>query len=138
MFGAVIGDIVGLVYEWHNINTKDFPLFRDNCLFTANTVMAMAVADAIMNGGKPDDFIDSMKKFGRLYFDSGYGGRYGNWLFSNDREPYNSWGNGSAMKIGSCAEFAFRNFYPGDSLRASIDHARELAKISASITHNHV
>jgi ADP-ribosylglycohydrolase len=137
MLGAIIGDIIGSVYEWHNIKTKDFPLFGERNFFTDDTVMTIAVADAIMNGGKPDDFIDSMKKFGRLYPNSGYGGRFGSWVLGDDREPYNSWGNGSAMRVSPCAEFAFRNFYPGDSPRASIDHARELAKASANVTHNH-
>jgi ADP-ribosylglycohydrolase len=71
MLGAIIGDIVGSVYEWHNIKTKNFPLFGERNFFTDDTVMTVAVADAIMNGGKPDDFIHSMKKFGRLYPYSG-------------------------------------------------------------------
>jgi len=57
MLGAIIGDIVGSVYEWHNIKTKDFPLFRDDCFFTDDTVMTIATADAIMNGGEVDNFI---------------------------------------------------------------------------------
>lgn len=61
---VIIGDIVGSVYEWHNIKTKDFPLFRDNCFFTDDTVMTIATADALMNGGKTDDFIDAYKKWG--------------------------------------------------------------------------
>lgn len=66
MLGAIIGDIVGSVYEWHNINTKDFPLFRDDCFFTDDTVMTVATADALMNGGEKNDFIDAYKKWGRL------------------------------------------------------------------------
>ncbi len=62
MLGAIIGDIVGSVYEWNNIKTKDFPLFRKDCFFTDDTVMTCAVAEAIMNGGQKDDFIDAMKK----------------------------------------------------------------------------
>ena len=61
MLGAIVGDIVGSVYEWDNIKTKDFPLFRDDCFFTDDTVMTCAVAEAIMNGGQKDDFIDAMK-----------------------------------------------------------------------------
>jgi ADP-ribosylglycohydrolase len=137
MLGAIVGDIVGSVYEWHNIKTKDFPLFRDDCFFTDDTLMTIATADAIMNGGMVDDFIDAYKKWGRLYPNSGYGGRFGGWIHSDDREPYNSWGNGSAMRVSPCAELAFRSFYPGDSPRASIDRALELAKASASVTHNH-
>ena len=62
MMGAIVGDIVGSVYEWHNTKTKDFPLFRDDCFFTDDTVMTCAVAEAVMNGGERDDFIDAMKK----------------------------------------------------------------------------
>ena len=102
MMGAIIGDIVGSVYEWHNIKTKDFPLFRDDCFFTDDTVMTIAVAEAVMNGGQRDDFIDAMKKYGRMYQNAGYGGRFGAWLFSDSREPYNSFGNGSAMRVSPC------------------------------------
>lgn len=73
MLGAIVGDIVGSVYEWDNIKTKDFPLFREDCFFTDDTVMTCAVAEAIMNGGQKDDFIDAMKKYGRMYPDAGYG-----------------------------------------------------------------
>lgn len=81
MMGAIVGDIVGSVYEWHNTKTKDFPLFRDDCFFTDDTVMTCAVAEAVMNGGERDDFIDAMKKYGRMYPDAGYGGRFGSWIF---------------------------------------------------------
>ena len=77
MLGAIIGDIVGSVYEWHNIKKKDFPLFRDDCFFTDDTVMTVATADALMNGGEKNDFIDASKKWGRLYPSAGYGGRFG-------------------------------------------------------------
>ena len=68
MLGAIIGDIIGSIYERNNIKTKDFPLFSERCSFTDDTVMTIAVADAIMNGAKLDDFIDSMKKYGRKSF----------------------------------------------------------------------
>jgi ADP-ribosylglycohydrolase len=137
MLGAIIGDIVGSVYEWHNIKTKDFLLFRDDCFFTDDTVMTIATADALMNGCKSDDFIDAYKKWGRLYPNAGYGGRFGAWLNSDDREPYNSWGNGSAMRVSPCAEYAFGNIEPDDCPEASISYARELARRSAEVTHNH-
>lgn len=137
MLGAIIGDIVGSVYEWHNIKTKDFPLFRDDCFFTDDTVMTIATADAIMNGGEVDNFIDAYKKWGRLYPDAGYGGRFGSWIHSDDCKPYSSWGNGSAMRVSPCAEYAFKSLYPGDRPENSIVHARQLANISAGVTHNH-
>ena len=74
MIGAIVGDIVGSVYEWNNIKMKDFPLFREDCFFTDDTVMTCAVAEAIMEGGTRDAFIDAMKKYGRMYPDAGYGG----------------------------------------------------------------
>ncbi|MDR1541773.1 MAG: ADP-ribosylglycohydrolase family protein [Clostridiales bacterium] len=137
MLGAIVGDIVGSVYEWNNIKTKDFQLFSEYCFFTDDTVMTIAVAEAIMDGGKADNFIDSMIKWGRLYPYSGYGGKFGNWIHSDDHMPYNSWGNGSAMRVSPCAEFAARAFYPGDRPESIIDNALRLAEISASVTHNH-
>jgi len=135
MLGAIIGDIVGSVYEWDNIKTKDFPLFTEKCFFTDDTVMTIAVAEAVMNGGKEDDFIDSMKKWGRLYPDAGYGGRFQSWIFSNSREPYNSWGNGSAMRVSPCAWIMNCGFYGRTGCWPSNDW--ELVRTSAAVTHNH-
>jgi ADP-ribosylglycohydrolase len=126
MLGAIIGDIVGSIYEWDNIKTKDFPLFGERCYFTDDSVMTIAVADALLRGGTSDDFIDSMKKIGRLYPDAGYGGMFVRWLFSDDREPYNSWGNGSAMRVSPCGWFA-----------ESLEEAETLAERSAAVTHDH-
>ena len=135
MFGAIVGDIIGSVYEWNNIKTKDFPLFRDDCFFTDDTVMTCAVAEAIMNGGENDDFINAMKKYGRMYPDAGYGGRFGKWLKSEDREPYNSFGNGSAMRVSPCAWMMNCGFTERTGLWPS--NGREGAKRSAAVTHNH-
>ena len=87
MIGAIIGDIVGSVYEWNNIKTKEFPLFREDCFFTDDTVMTIAIAEGLMNGGKQGDFIDAMQKYGKIYPDAGYGGRFSAWLLSDSREP---------------------------------------------------
>ena len=149
MLGAIIGDIVGSVYEWHNIKTKDFPLFTDRCFFTDDSVMTVAVADAIMQAGKievseytdfadsdsasPDLLIDCMKKWGRLYPDAGYGARFGAWLHSDDREPYNSWGNGSAMRVSPVARAV-----PGQQfIRHGFDALLKLSERTAAVTHNH-
>lgn len=126
MIGAIIGDIVGSVYEWNNIKTKDFPLFSQGCLFTDDTVMTLAIAEGLMNGGSAEDFIAAMKKYGRLYPDSGYGGRFGCWLFSDEINPYNSWGNGSAMRVSPVA-WAFD----------ILSEVEKSAEISAAVTHNH-
>ena len=135
MLGAIIGDIVGSVYEWHNIKTKDFPLFRDECFFTDDTVMTIATADAIMNGGEADNFIEAYKKWGRLYPEAGYGGRFGSWIHSGDRKPYNSWGNGSAMRVSPCAWVMNCGFYGRTGCWPS--NGWECVIKSAEVTHNH-
>ena len=135
MFGAMIGDIVGSVYEWHNIKTKDFPFFRDDCYYTDDTIMTCAVAEAIMNGGKRDDFIDAMKKYGNMFPLAGYGGRFRGWLFSDDREPYHSFGNGSAMRVSPCGWIMDCGFTARTGMWPS--NAREIARISAEVTHDH-
>lgn len=133
MLGAIIGDIVGSVYEFDNIKTKDFDLFKPDCRFTDDTVMTCAVADAIMNGGSEKDFILSMKKYGRMYPHAGYGGRFRVWLRSMDTKPYKSFGNGSAMRVSPCAWVMDCGF----CARTGMWPNRDLARLSASVTHNH-
>ena len=135
MFGAIVGDIIGSVYEWDNIKTKEFPLFRDDCHFTDDTVMTCAVAEGLMNGGEADDFIDAMKKYGRMFPDAGYGGRFYEWLFSGNREPYNSYGNGSAMRVSPCAWRMDCGFCARTGLWPT--NGRRRAQLSAEVTHNH-
>ena len=134
MLGAIVGDIVGSVYEWDNIKMKDFPLFREDCFFTDDTVMTCAVAEAIMNGGQKDDFIDAMKKYGRMYPDAGYGARFSNWVNGDDRHPYNSFGNGSAMRVSPCAWVMDCSFFARTGAWPS---RRSFALTSAEVTHNH-
>ncbi|MDR2090076.1 MAG: ADP-ribosylglycohydrolase family protein [Clostridiales bacterium] len=133
MLGAIIGDIVGSIYEWCNIKTKDFPLFQNNCFFTDDTVMTAAVADAVMKGGTRDDFIDSIKYWGRKYPDCGYGSRFSVWLKYDNRKPYNSWGNGSAMRVSPCAWVMSTHF----CRQTGIWPTNRLAELSAAVTHNH-
>lgn len=141
MLGAIIGDIVGSVYEWNNIKTKEFPLFREDCFFTDDTVMTIAVADAIMQMDRdklcgPDaemTFAAFMKKWGRMYPNAGYGGRFSQWLATEDDQPYNSWGNGSAMRVSPCACATRQSFLANEN----IDQLERLAKTSAMVTHNH-
>lgn len=135
MLGAIIGDIAGSVYEWHNIRTKDFPFFRDDCFFTDDTVMTCAVADAVMNGGTREQFIDSMKQYGRMYPDAGYGGRFGTWIFSDDRAPYHSFGNGSAMRVSPCAWVMDCEFF--NRTGEWPPNSRELAERATAVTHDH-
>jgi len=126
MIGAIIGDIIGSIYEWNNIKETEFPLFGDDCKFTDDSVQTIAVAEALLNGGSSDDFVDALKKYGKLYPKADYGGNMRKWLFSDDRNPYNSWGNGSAMRVSPCAWFA-----------DSLEEAELLAEKSAEVTHNH-
>lgn len=135
MMGAIIGDIVGSVYEWDNIKTKEFPLFQDKCFFTDDTVMTIAVAEGLMNGGTKDDFIDAMKKYGRMYPGAGYGGRFRSWLFSESREPYHSYGNGSAMRISPCGWAMDCGFTARTGMWPS--NGRQRARLSAAVTHDH-
>ncbi len=123
MIGAIAGDIIGSIYEGRGIKTKDFPLFNPRCRFTDDTVLTAAVADAILKDG---DYVSSLKDIGRRYPDCGYGGSFIQWLFSDETGPYNSWGNGSAMRV-SPAGFAF-------STRETV---LEAAKKTAEVTHNH-
>jgi ADP-ribosylglycohydrolase len=123
MIGAIAGDIIGSVYEHSQIKTKDFPLFNAQCNFTDDTVLTVAVADAILSGAS---YVDSVRRIGRRYPDAGYGGSFIRWLYSDDSRPYNSWGNGSAMRV-SPVGFAF----------STEDEVLRQARMTAEITHNH-
>jgi ADP-ribosylglycohydrolase len=123
MIGAIAGDVIGSVFEFNNILTTDFPLFDQRSRFTDDSVLTIAVAAKLLGNG---DYPGLFKYFGRRYPKSGYGGRFKNWLFSDDSSPYNSFGNGSAMRV-SPVGFAF------DSLDEVLNAARE----SAEATHNH-
>jgi ADP-ribosylglycohydrolase len=123
MLGAIAGDIIGSPYEFNPIKTIEFPLFTGDSAFTDDTVLAVAVADCILNNG---DYAVYVKEYGRRYADAGYGGMFRNWLASSNNEPYNSFGNGSAMRV-SPVGFAF------NTLEEVLIQARK----SAIITHNH-
>ncbi|MDY0298191.1 MAG: ADP-ribosylglycohydrolase family protein [Acidobacteriota bacterium] len=103
MIGAIAGDIIGSVYEHHSIKTKDFPLFNPSCRITDDTVLTVAVAQAILSG---ESYGDVIRRMGRRYPNVGYGRAFRGWLKSSQAEPYNSWGNGSAMRV-SPVGFAF-------------------------------
>jgi ADP-ribosylglycohydrolase len=131
MLGAIIGDIVGSEYEFSNIKTTDFPFFSRFSFFTDDTVMTIAVAEALMEGDGDEAateraVIASMKKWGRLYPNAGYGTRFGGWLYFDDTSPYNSFGNGSAMRVSPVAWF-FDN----------LPDVERFAEVTARVTHNH-
>ena len=118
MKGAIIGDIVGSVYEFDNIRTKDFPLFSFRSEFTDDTVMTLAIASWLgEDKNSKDVLIKTLKYFGNLYPNAGYGRRFYNWLAQDSPEPYGSWANGSAMRVSPCAWVA-------DSLEEAQDLAR--------------
>ena len=130
MYGAILGDIIGSPYEFDmGGKTKDFPLFSEESYFTDDTVMTLAVAEAFM--GAPDTAIGkrlvaSMQKWGHRYPGAGYGVRFSHWLDSADPKPYNSFGNGSAMRVSSVAW-----------LYGDLATVRRMARLSAAVTHNH-
>ena len=126
MYGAIVGDIIGSIYEWKNIKTKDFPLFDEKCCFTDDTVMTIAVAEALMNGGTSADYVAALKKYGNAYPRAGYGGGFRKWLGSDDAEPYMSWGNGSAMRVSPVAWW-----------HDTLEEVEAAAQCSAAVTHNH-
>jgi ADP-ribosylglycohydrolase len=123
MLGAITGDIVGSVYENNENKTKDFPLFKPNCEFTDDTVLTIAVADAIMSDR---NYADKLKSYYRRYPDADYGTRFAKWGASDSYKPYNSWGNGSAMRVSPIG-FAFKD----------LDTVLKEAKRTAQVTHNH-
>jgi ADP-ribosylglycohydrolase len=123
MIGAIAGDIIGSVYEFNPYKSKDFPLFQDSCQFTDDTVLTVAVAQAILTDG---DYRARVLGFGRRYPNAGYGSGFNKWLHIQDPKPYYSFGNGSAMRV-SPVGFAFGT---------ADDVLREAAR-SAEFTHNH-
>ena len=130
--GAIIGDIVGSVYEWNNIKTKEFPLFSSKCFPTDDSIMTLAIAKALLecNGSYVElsqKAIDNMRLLGSLYPNAGYGGRFSSWLKSLEPKSYNSYGNGSAMRVSAVCYAA-----------ASIEQVKELAYKVTAVTHNHI
>lgn len=123
LLGAVCGDMVGAPYEFKNTKNYDFKLFPPRSRFTDDTVCTIGVADALLSD-RP--FSESVREWCRKYIEAGYGGLFRRWITSDSMEPYNSWGNGSAMRVSAVGAYA-----------RSLDEALELAKQSAEFTHNH-
>src|SRR4051812_4771233 len=123
MLGSIAGDIIGSIYEHRPIKTTKFPLFHPLCRFTDDTVLTVALADSLLHG---DRFVDLLKRYYRAYPRAGYGGNFHQWAQSDRCEPYNSWGNGSAMRV-SPVGFAF----------PTLEEVLEESKRSAEVTHDH-
>ena len=132
MIGAIFGDIAGSVYEFGNTRDYNFELLPEGSRPTDDSCMTLAVANALLDAmGKDDDRIRSalvtnMQAIGRRYPDAGYGGRFYQWLFSNNPKPYNSYGNGSGMRVSSVGWL-----YP------TMEETLRVAKLTAEVTHNH-
>lgn len=123
MMGAIAGDVIGSYYEAFATKTTEFPLFHEYCRFTDDTVLTVAVAQWILEGG---DLVDHLHSYFDTYPQAGFGGSFARWAGYRHREPYQSWGNGSAMRVSPVA-FAF------DSLETVLEKAKQ----SAEVTHNH-
>ena len=123
MLGAIAGDIIGSVYEANPIKTTEFTLFSEYSRFTDDTVLTVATARALMEDG---DYAATYRKFGRRYPTAGYGGAFITWLMTDDAPPYNSWGNGSAMRVSPVG-------FAGCSMEAVLAEAAK----TAAVTHNH-
>lgn len=107
MLGAIIGDIVGSRFEWNNHRHKDFELFTSDCFATDDSIMTLAIAKALMDSqpdwsGLPRQAVRCMQEIGRPYPHCGYGGRFFDWMYSRNPQPYNSFGNGAAMRVSAC------------------------------------
>ena len=123
MLGAILGDIIGSHYERNKIKTKEFELFHPKSKFTDDTTLSLAVAKSILDN---EPYVDNVVDFGLRYFDVGYGSAFRAWLKEEGHKPYNSWGNGSAMRVSPVA-WAYE----------SEEKVLEEARKSAEITHNH-
>ena len=133
MYGALLGDMIGAPFEFdRGGKTKEFPLFCRWSQFTDDSVMTIAVAEALMDSmGKTDEevktaLVASMQKWGHIYPDAGYGVRFYGWLAADDPQPYGSYGNGSAMRVSSAGW-----------LYDTLEETRKYARLSAEVTHNH-
>ncbi|MDP2695797.1 MAG: ADP-ribosylglycohydrolase family protein [bacterium] len=123
MLGAIAGDIIGSSYEWSPIKTKNFELFSKDSDFTDDTVLTIATADALLNG---KSYLEVYKKYPDEFYNRGYGDNFAKWASSEQAEPYNSFGNGSAMRVSPIGWFF-----------DDVDKVLEEAKKSAEATHNH-
>ncbi len=131
MIGAIAGDIVGSRFERNPIKTKDFQLFHPMCRFTDDSVMSLAVAQALILAREDLQALaraaaDQMRRLGRLYPDRGYGGNFARWLTAAQPRPYGSFGNGAAMRVGPCGFAA-----------SSLDEALLLARTVTAVSHDH-
>lgn len=131
MLGAIIGDIVGSRFEWDNYKAKDFEFLTNDCFFTDDSVMSLALCEALLES-KPDfsdlreQAVAKMRAFGDAYPDAGYGRTFSCWLYFGDPQPYNSYGNGSAMRVSGVVYAA-----------NTMEQVKQLSLMVTDVTHNH-
>lgn len=127
IYGAIFGDIAGSAYEFNPVENRDFEMIVPKSRFTDDTVMTLAIANWLMENPDDEDvLVKQMQTIGAFYPGAGYGPSFAHWLISLNPQPYNSWGNGSAMRVSPCGWVA-----------KTLAEAEELAKKSAEVTHNH-
>ena len=131
MIGAIIGDVVGSRFEWNNHRSKDFELFTPKCFATDDSIMTLAIGEALMRSRSDWSDLDAqavrcMQAIGRPYPNCGYGGRFQRWIYSDHPHPYKSYGNGAAMRVSACGFVA-----------GSLEEAKALSKAVTKVTHNH-
>ena len=130
MMGAIIGDISGSRFEWANIRQKQFQFFKRQCRATDDSVMTLAVAGALLEApdvaSLPGYAVKWMQELGRAYPRAGYGGRFFDWIYAENPQPFNSWGNGAGMRVSPCAWAA-----------NTLEEALQLSDAVTGVTHNH-
>ena len=133
MYGAILGDMIGAPYEFDmGDKTKNFPLFSARSQFTDDSVMTIAVAEALMDAKGATDvevkrtLVHSLQKWGQKYPNAGYGAMFIHWIFADDPEPYGSFGNGAAMRVAAAGW-----------LYDTLEETRKYARLSAAVSHDH-
>jgi len=132
MIGAIIGDIAGSRFEFNNIKTKKFNILDDTCFFTDDSVMTIAIGEALLAcKGDYDNLeqraIESMQSLGREFPNCGFGGLFYSWIFEDDPSLYNSYGNGAGMRVSACG-----------IVGKSLEEVKRLSHIVTSISHDHL
>lgn len=131
MLGAIIGDIVGSRFEWNNNKSKQFDFLTYKCSVTDDSIMSLAIAKALLESkvdysDLSENAVKYMQGIGRHYPNCGYGGRFRDWVHSDNPTPYGSYGNGAAMRVSACGFVAY-----------SLEEAKQLSKAVTEVTHNH-
>ena len=123
ILGAIAGDIIGSAYEFENVKSLDFALFTEESYFTDDSVLTVATMDVLLH---KTGYTETYQRYGRAYPHRGYGGNFNAWIYADNPQPYNSWGNGSAMRVSPVGWYC-----------STMEDVLAEAKKSAEVTHNH-